>query len=457
MKRYIYLLIGLVISSLSCVLSPAPSFSHLATATPVATPTVMDPTALADEALERGDLEAAGELYRQALDADPSDGRALSGLGLVFYHQARYDEARHLLGQAVDLSPRDTRAWMALGRTALALRCYDSDDEHLLAEAGDAFEHWATLELEEQAPQAYLAWIAYLNGDAAAISRRLAAVEAVSPDDPVAHLVRAMQMCDQGDYAAEVEHGLAAWESLEAWQFPDLESVVCAHLIGYGYGQQERYEEAIEWGLMELQLGPALPYANSNLACWYVYSGNCEEAAFYIEREIELYPDHWHPYFLRSVCAVREGDEATAFSAYREAVLRGCSDDYHWYFDLHGSAGQQGISVELTGVDIYGRMAEVHMEIDNSSGRQVWFHNSLVEWSDGSRVSYVGIDKMDLAAGRSTWVITVHNVMLSPGGWLRVTPHFQLLGFDYEWVEIPVEVEIPAFASDEAVFPDEGN
>ena len=458
-RIYLYLCIGFVVLSISCGLSPVESTPPLSTSTftPTIAPTVADPVALADEALERGNLDEAGDLYNEALEVDPEDGRALSGLGTVFYHQARYEEARRLLKQAVELLPRDTRAWMMLGRTDLALHYYGTSDEHLLEEARDAVERWATMETEEQAPQAYLAWIARLEGDAAVASRRLLAVEAVSPDDPVAHLVRAMRAEDRGDYTAEVEHGLAAWESLESWQFPGFESTICARLIGYGYAQQERYEEAIKWGMVELQLGPAMRHANSNLAWWYMRSGDCEEAAPYIEREIELYPDNWAPYFVRSICASQEGDEATAFGAYREAVLRGCSDEYYWYFDLQGSAEQRGISLRLTGIDIYGKMAKIYVEIDNRNGRQIWIHSFLVEWPNGAQVSDVGIDDINLATGRSSWTVTVTDVMISPGDWLRITPNLQLLGFNSEWVEIPVETEIPQLELDGTSVPGAGD
>ncbi|MGY0197180.1 cellulose synthase subunit BcsC-related outer membrane protein [Leptothrix sp. BB-4] len=63
------------------------------------------------DALQGGDLDAAANRFTQLLQARPKDSDALGGLGVVRLRQARYGEARELLGQAVALSGEARSPW----------------------------------------------------------------------------------------------------------------------------------------------------------------------------------------------------------------------------------------------------------------------------------------------------------------------------------------------------------
>ncbi len=63
------------------------------------------------DALQGGELDAAADRFTQLLQTRPKDSDALGGLGVVRLRQARYGEARELLGQAVALSGEARSPW----------------------------------------------------------------------------------------------------------------------------------------------------------------------------------------------------------------------------------------------------------------------------------------------------------------------------------------------------------
>src|SRR5438876_865063 len=68
----------------------------------------------ADSALESGELQTAQTAYAAALDRDPRDVRALTGLALVALKRGSHEEALGHLSAAAALRPHDRRLaqWM---------------------------------------------------------------------------------------------------------------------------------------------------------------------------------------------------------------------------------------------------------------------------------------------------------------------------------------------------------
>jgi Flp pilus assembly protein TadD len=89
--------------------------------------------ALAEADASLGDLTAAEEHARRALDASPSDATALFVLGTIRFQQARYEEARDALLKAAAADPRSPKVdyqlslvYARLGDTANADRSLES-------------------------------------------------------------------------------------------------------------------------------------------------------------------------------------------------------------------------------------------------------------------------------------------------------------------------------------------
>ncbi len=87
---------------------------------------------MAQDALERahqhridGQYDAAIELYREVLAADPRCGAALWGLGLSLMNIGEFDEALATLDQAVQAEPNNPRYLLDTGKHYTMLGMYD--------------------------------------------------------------------------------------------------------------------------------------------------------------------------------------------------------------------------------------------------------------------------------------------------------------------------------------------
>jgi tetratricopeptide (TPR) repeat protein len=61
-------------------------------------------------AMDRGELESAEHLFRQAVDLEPGMAAALTNLGNIVYRQGEHDEARRLYERALDHDPMQAEA-----------------------------------------------------------------------------------------------------------------------------------------------------------------------------------------------------------------------------------------------------------------------------------------------------------------------------------------------------------
>jgi tetratricopeptide (TPR) repeat protein len=61
-------------------------------------------------AMDRGELETAEHLFRQAVDLEPNMAAALTNLGNIVYRQGEHDEARRLYERALDHDPMQAEA-----------------------------------------------------------------------------------------------------------------------------------------------------------------------------------------------------------------------------------------------------------------------------------------------------------------------------------------------------------
>lgn len=433
----------LAAASLACGL---PLAEPTATLNPTPTP---DWTSDGSAALAQGDLEEAVRLFTAALEQDPGNSEATVGLATAFYYQARYENVLRLLqGEAlVDSINRNIRALEMLGRASLALSFYEttvSTETELLEQAADAFDRWAVLAAGDPAPYAYQALVAHRLGQPASSSRYLSQADAAG-EHAVACFLRAAQALEQERYEDAVDLNLRAWALLPADLPQGFEHIACAHDLALSYLNLEMYPETVEWGLAALRAGPPLYATNALVAFGYALDGQCDKAQPYVDRQVALYPDSLYPYQALRECATRRGDFAAALAAHREAVERGATDDWFWTLDLEGSESANGVTLELTRIDIYGRMIKVYQIIDNQSAVQMWQTGCTVQWPGGREEVSVGASDTQLAVGSSNWTTTLHEVTLSPGDWLRFTLHCMSAGVADPFFDISVETTIPEF------------
>jgi protein O-GlcNAc transferase len=142
---------------------------------------------------QRGDLERAARLYREVLQANRRDFRALYLLGFVHSQRGDFAEAERLIGEALLVNPRAPDAWynrgcalQNLGRLEDAVACFDQAvalnaayDEALI-NRGAAL---AALNRHEDAVASLDAALALKPNDIEALSGRASALTALGRND----------------------------------------------------------------------------------------------------------------------------------------------------------------------------------------------------------------------------------------------------------------------------------
>lgn len=156
--------------------------------------------ALAANALQSGDRDAAIRWYRQTLAIIPDDPLALSNLGELLRQEGDYTAALPLLRQVADSRPNAPLPRCALARTLMELNRFD-EARPLLEEV--VRHHPAFLSGHRDLGQ-----LRRLSGDTAGALRSYEAALALDPEDIACNLGRALCLLRLGRYA----EGFAAYD-----------------------------------------------------------------------------------------------------------------------------------------------------------------------------------------------------------------------------------------------------
>ena len=152
---------------------------------------------------QRGELERAARLYREVLQTDRRNFRALYLLGFVHSQTGDFAEAERLIGEALLLNPRAADAWynrgcalQNLGRIEDAVACFDqavalnATYEEALINRAAAF---SALNRHQDALASLDAALALKPDDIEALSGRASALSALGRnDDALASIERAL-------------------------------------------------------------------------------------------------------------------------------------------------------------------------------------------------------------------------------------------------------------------------
>jgi len=132
------------------------------------------PTAQAARHLAAGRTGAAETLYREALQANPNDRRAIAGMGALALRQGDAARALELFGRAASLDPKDAEAAVNLGVAYQALNRID--------EAETCFRRSITLAPDLLPPRVNLASILAATGRSDAAIEQLEDAIGIDPD-----------------------------------------------------------------------------------------------------------------------------------------------------------------------------------------------------------------------------------------------------------------------------------
>jgi tetratricopeptide (TPR) repeat protein len=287
-----------------------------------------------------GDLERAERLYRQALDIEPDNVRALNLLGALFARAGRFDEAVATLTRAVTIGSEFAATHGYLARSYLALQ--------QPAQAAEHFRHAARLN----------------PGDPVVLGELAHALRVIGqPEQAIVAYEAALKL--RAD-SAEYWSGLAAAHN-DAYSFEHgLQAIDCAlkleprmpqawSIKGNLMFSSARYPEAIECYCRSLDLDPQHMPALVGLA-WAQHDSDDPQAALAtIRRALDIAPEDAHALFLMGVVRKHLGEPETAAECFR-AVIRVAPGMAAAHHELAQIAGRRGTDEDLAAMaELWGR------------------------------------------------------------------------------------------------------
>ena len=229
--------------------------------------TISEALAIAIQHHQAGRLQAAEQIYRQILQAEPNQARAWQLLGVIARQMGRHEIAVEYIGRAIKLKPDYAEAHNSLGA---------------------AFENHGKLE------------------EAVACYRR--ALE-LKPDLAEAHYNLGVALKDQG----KVDQAIACYRrSLEGK--PDYAE---AHYnLGVVMGEQGNIDESIACYRRALERKPDYAEALVNLGNALIDQGKLDDAADCYRRALEFKPDSAKTHWNQSLLWLLTGDFQRGWAEY---------------------------------------------------------------------------------------------------------------------------------------------
>ncbi|MEM9068356.1 MAG: tetratricopeptide repeat protein [Myxococcota bacterium] len=267
-----------------------------------------DPRALllhADLALDRDDGRAALVALSRLLEDAPGFAPLHNRRGLALEAAGEMDAAHEAYRRAVDADPSEASAWINLGRT---LRARGED-------ATEAFDH-AT----EAAPEHPDAWLgrglaALDHGDFEDATEALERARELAPHDAASLVGLGDVALRQGDAPEALTHYRAAVRDLP------LDAALWVKL-GNALVRTGELAPAEQAFRRAVGLNDGLAAAYNGLGAVLLQAGNDEEAATSLERAAALDPADPHPFMNLALLHERSGRRHEAATAWRAALAR---------------------------------------------------------------------------------------------------------------------------------------
>jgi len=244
----------------------------------------------ASEAMQRGNLNVAGDGFEAATKATPAFAEAHFNLGLVREEQGRFDEAIASFQKALALKPRLHGANLFLGIAYFRL---NQLDEALAAIQKE------TASFPKDAP----AWmwfgvvrLAQDRPEEAANALDKAAKLAPDDMDVLYHRGRAHLLVSKNSYAKMFKAGPKSWRVHQ--------------VLAQANAEADRHTDAVAEYLAAIKLAPTQPGLHEELGAEYRSLGKVQEAEESFLRELEIAPHNVLAKYELGVLAVEQGDGA---------------------------------------------------------------------------------------------------------------------------------------------------
>lgn len=307
----------------------------------------------ASEAMQRGDLNGAGEGFEAATKASPSFAEAHFNLGLVREEQGRFEDAVASLQKALSLKPRLHGANLFLGIVYYRMNRFQpalaavSKETVAYPKDASAWMWQGVIELAMDSPE-----------EAASALDKAAAL-APNDVDVLYHRGQAHLLVSKNSYAKMFKVDPRSWRVHQ--------------VLAQANSEADRPLDAIVEYKEAIKLAPTQPGLHEELGSEYRGAGKPLEAEAEFQRELEINPHNALARYKLGVLAIDRGDGARAIDLI-ETALKQKAGFKHADYNL-------GRAEMLEGQD---EGALVHLqkasttETDPEVLQQAWFQLGIV-------------------------------------------------------------------------------
>jgi tetratricopeptide (TPR) repeat protein len=244
----------------------------------------------ASEAMQRGNLNVAGDGFEAAARVSPAFAEAHFNLGLVREEQGRFDEAIASFQRALALKPRLHGANLFLGIAYFRLNQLDKAFAAIQKESASypkdapAWMWLGVVRLAQEQPEE------------AAEALDKAATLAPDDIDTLYHRGRAHLLVSKNSYAKMFKAGPKSWRVHQ--------------VLAQANAEAARHTDAVAEYQAAIKLAPTQPGLHEELGSEYRTLGKVPEAEESFLRELEIAPHNVQAKYELGVLAVEQGDGA---------------------------------------------------------------------------------------------------------------------------------------------------
>jgi tetratricopeptide (TPR) repeat protein len=244
----------------------------------------------ASEAMQRGNLNAAGDGFETAAKAAPAFAEAHFNLALVREEQGRFDEAIASFQKVLALKPRLHGANLFLGIAYFRLNQLDKAFAAIQKESAS---------YSKDAPGwMWLGVVRLAQDKPEEAAEALDKAATLAPDDMdiLYHRGRAHLLVSKNSYAKMFKAGPKSWRVHQ--------------VLAQANAEADRHTDAVAEYLAAIKLAPSQPGLHEELGSEYRSLGKVREAEESFLRELEIAPHNVLAKYELGVLAVEQGDGA---------------------------------------------------------------------------------------------------------------------------------------------------
>jgi tetratricopeptide (TPR) repeat protein len=277
------------------------------------TPEVSNIFRQASEAMQRGNLDAAGDGFAAATKAAPAFAEAHFNLGLVREEQGRFDEAIASFQKALALKPRLHGANLFLGIAYFRLNQLDK--------ACTAIQKESSSYPKDAPAWMWLGVVRLAQDKPEEAAEALDKAATLAPDDMdiLYHRGRAHLLVSKNSYARMFKIGPKSWRVHQ--------------VLAQANAEADRHTDAVAEYQAAIKLAPTQPGLHEELGSEYRKLGKVQEAEESLHRELEISPHSVFAKYELGVLAVEQSDGAKGKELI-EAALKEEPDLLHSDYNL---------------------------------------------------------------------------------------------------------------------------